>query len=122
MNSPVIERASNWHGEEEDSEYDSDADSESGDYRYNKDNNAEKERPLAAVSELVRSGGVEDAISIDEECPIRHDKYEDPYENKEKELPTRLACGHIIGSECLTRWLCENNSCPICRRNYGDVL
>ena len=32
------------------------------------------------------------------------------------EVRLRLPCNHIVGSGCITTWLQENNTCPICRR------
>lgn len=34
------------------------------------------------------------------------------------ELQLRLPCSHIVGSGCITIWLKENNSCPLCRREF----
>ena len=35
------------------------------------------------------------------------------------ELQIRLPhCGHVVGSGCITIWLKENNSCPLCRREF----
>ncbi|KAK5129699.1 hypothetical protein LTR04_005028, partial [Oleoguttula sp. CCFEE 6159] len=33
-------------------------------------------------------------------------------------VPTRLACGHIMGEECLFKWWeqGDSNTCPLCRR------
>ena len=31
------------------------------------------------------------------------------------ELPLKLPCNHVMGSACLTTWLENNNTCPICR-------
>ena len=38
----------------------------------------------------------------------------------EKDTPIRLRCGHVIGRECIKKWILGgNSSCPICR---GEVF
>ena len=34
------------------------------------------------------------------------------------ELQVRLPCSHVVGSGCIAVWLKNNNSCPICRREF----
>lgn len=34
------------------------------------------------------------------------------------EVATCLPCHHIVGSACIATWLKDNNSCPICRREF----
>ena len=34
------------------------------------------------------------------------------------EVEMRLPCDHSIGSACIATWLKDNNSCPICRREF----
>lgn len=38
------------------------------------------------------------------------------------ELPTLLACGHILGQHCIDTWLHDHPTCPLCRRKltYTD--
>ena len=33
------------------------------------------------------------------------------------EVPVKLPCNHIMGEDCLKKWLENNNSCPLCRNN-----
>ena len=40
----------------------------------------------------------------------------------EDQHPVRLPCNHIFGNQCITRWLVEHGTCPICRRNYADEI
>lgn len=35
------------------------------------------------------------------------------------EQPIKLACGHVFGHDCLSKWL-PNNTCPICRQTLLD--
>lgn len=39
----------------------------------------------------------------------------EPFDSTE-ELPVKLPCGHVMGRNCLDRWLAANDSCPLCRR------
>jgi hypothetical protein len=50
-------------------------------------------------------------------CKFSYGEDESNYE----ELPSKLGpCGHIFGTECITRRLSEgNNSCPLCRREFN---
>ena len=36
-----------------------------------------------------------------------------PYSN-DRHVPISLVCGHIIGQQCLNKWLLEKDCCPIC--------
>ncbi|PMD41630.1 hypothetical protein L207DRAFT_528239 [Hyaloscypha variabilis F] len=89
-------------------------------YEYDENDEDEKMRRLAAVRSLVHSGRLADLTNVDPECPICKEEISQP--NTGQEFPTRLACGHVFDSECLTRLLCEKNSCPSCRRKYGRIL
>ncbi|GME27067.1 uncharacterized protein HO173_012361 [Neofusicoccum parvum] len=35
--------------------------------------------------------------------------------------PSKLACGHVFGRECLKRWLDTSNTCPICRDEVSSM-
>ena len=37
------------------------------------------------------------------------------------EVAMRLPCDHCIGSACITTWLKDHNSCPLCRREFFPV-
>lgn len=34
------------------------------------------------------------------------------------ECQIRLQCNHLVGSHCIATWLHDNNTCPICRREF----
>lgn len=58
-------------------------------------------------------------ISEGECCAICLDKYGTlSRETGTIEVAIRLPCNHLIGSACIATWLQENNSCPICRREF----
>ena len=48
-------------------------------------------------------------------------KYDVPGEADDGEQPIKLACGHIIGHQCLQEWL-PQNTCPMCRRPLLEGL
>ena len=58
-----------------------------------------------------------------QECPICMEPYQD---FPKKENSVRLPCSHVIGKDCLLRWLktcalnSTNNTCPICRAILFD--
>lgn len=40
----------------------------------------------------------------------------DPFSSTEDpESPVRLPCGHVMGRNCISKWLTTSNSCPLCR-------
>ena len=36
------------------------------------------------------------------------------------EVQIRLPCSHMIGSICISTWLSDRNSCPLCRKEFFD--
>ena len=43
--------------------------------------------------------------------------------DKKAEHPVRLPCSHIVGAECIAKWLTErSNSCPYCRHEFFPRL
>ena len=65
----------------------------------------------------------------DRSCSICQIEYQTTYaEAKDHpvvdkgEQPIKLACGHVFGHDCLSRWL-PKMTCPMCRQNllYGHV-
>lgn len=71
----------------------------------------------AVILTFVRSLKTIDLISLgsdptDQKCSICLEKYGIV---PETDIPTKLGCGHIMGSECLKKWLITSESCPLCR-------
>ena len=33
-----------------------------------------------------------------------------------------LPCGHVYGAICITTWLEKEDTCPVCRRDFGEQL
>ena len=59
------------------------------------------------------------------ECIICQDPYGTASDtNIQTEHAVRLECDHIVGSECISKWLLERgkNSCPYCRRELFPLL
>lgn len=72
----------------------------------------------AAIMNFVRSLRHVDPTSLgsdpnDQNCSICLEKYGIVLES---DTPAQLACGHIMGAECLKKWLITSESCPHCRR------
>ncbi|KAM0794370.1 hypothetical protein BDR22DRAFT_895221 [Usnea florida] len=58
----------------------------------------------------------------DQTCPICFDDY---LQDQSRELPRRLPCGHIVGTECLLQWASAQNGtsaikCPRCTQPVID--
>lgn len=57
-----------------------------------------------------------------EQCGICLEEYNTTSrESGAIEAAIRLPCNHIIGSVCIATWLIDNNTCPICRREFFHV-
>jgi hypothetical protein len=77
---------------------------------------------LAAVSSLVIQIPIETIAVNDQKCGICRHNFKASFSDKQPETPVQLPCGPIFGSDCLTSWLWENWTCPICQRDYQSVL
>lgn len=71
----------------------------------------------AAILNLVRSPHYIEPNSLgsdpnDQNCSICLEKYGIVLES---DTPAQLACGHIMGAECLKKWPIRSESCPHCR-------
>ena len=49
----------------------------------------------------------------DQQCSICLEKYGRVLDS---DIPAQLACGHVMGAECLKKWFIRSESCPQCRR------
>lgn len=56
---------------------------------------------------------IDNEMDIGEPCPICYEQYD-----QSGEEPVSLPCDHVIGHECLDRWLWDEHksTCPCCRR------
>ena len=69
-----------------------------------------KSLPLVSLKDLSEDN---------KDCLICLESYSDPRKNSE--VPVRLPCNHVMGKDCLQRWLrssdsnSNNNTCPMCR-------
>ena len=58
-----------------------------------------------------------DLAEEDRTCPCCHCQYMAIREGEDVpfELPIKTKCGHILGYDCMRKWL-PNNTCPMCRK------
>lgn len=56
--------------------------------------------------------------STDTEEPQQ--KYLCEHNEEYKHVPLQMPCGHVFGQSCLSHWLKENTSCPLCRVSVGE--
>ena len=61
---------------------------------------------------------LEDLPENCDSCHICKELYDDPVPEVVVESPVKLPCNHIMGSECLAKWLDDNNTCPMCRTTF----
>lgn len=71
-----------------------------------------------AIVSFVRSLRPIDPTSLssnpyDQQCSICLEKYGRVLYS---DIPAQLACGHVMGAECLKKWFIRSESCPQCRR------
>lgn len=53
-------------------------------------------------------------------APAPWPKYLCEHDEEYAHLPLQLPCGHTFGQSCLSHWLKENTSCPLCRVSLGE--
>lgn len=77
------------------------------------DNNTDIYEPIIITIDYIDHMVVIDRVDIEneEECPICYD------ELNEENIVVIIKCGHIFHKKCINRWLNQNFSCPICRKN-----
>ena len=58
------------------------------------------------VDQLPRASDIPASLEpYDSECPICQEEYETARPGSEPESAIKLACGHMMGSDCLLHWL-----------------
>ncbi|CAG8961230.1 hypothetical protein HYFRA_00013286 [Hymenoscyphus fraxineus] len=92
---------------------------------------AREMRRIAAIVRLLTRVDINELTEDEESCPscvlpyLGQDGAE-PGNNPEGFAlccAIRLPCGHIWGDGCIERWFASgHNTCPMCRRNYSNVL
>lgn len=53
---------------------------------------------------------------VDDVCAICH------YEYRKDDDVKKLPCNHIYHSNCVSNWLEEHHSCPLCRKECGHII
>jgi hypothetical protein len=59
---------------------------------------------------------METVINIPSECSICLSS------QKSKEKITVLSCSHSYHNNCITKWVIQNNTCPLCRSNIDMTV
>ena len=84
------------------------------------------------IQSYITSLPVASAEEAGDTCNICYEKFGDSG-STDPETPLRLPCGHVFGSDCLTKLLLADNdtvytnsACPLCRRrmeifDFGDA-
>ena len=67
--------------------------------------------PIIITIDYIDHMVIIDDIEEEEGCPICYD------ELNNENIVVIIKCGHIFHKNCINRWLNQNFSCPICRRN-----
>ena len=65
---------------------------------------------------------VSSSSRTESDCTICGDAYGSSSPGKTPERAVALDCGHQFGVDCITTWLSENTTCPLCRRDFADEL
>jgi len=54
---------------------------------------------------------------LNNSCCICFEAYGTGGMHPRAEAPAQLACGHIFGDKCLSKWISAKSTCPLCRSN-----
>ncbi|KAL2557295.1 RING-H2 finger C1A [Forsythia ovata] len=65
--------------------------------------------PRSAIDAMPTVKITQRHLSTDSHCPVCKDKFELGTEARQ------MPCNHIYHSDCITPWLVQHNSCPVCR-------
>ena len=76
-------------------------------------------KALLETTQLLHPNEVQDQT-----CPVCYDDY---LQDQSRELPRKLPCGHIIGTECLLQWASAQDGttairCPWCTKPFINSL
>ncbi len=52
------------------------------------------------------------------ECPVCYDAYYTPADGVAEAAVRIKSCGHVLGEKCLDDWIQQNNTCPVCRKEF----
>ncbi|KAN0117478.1 hypothetical protein V8E51_003455 [Hyaloscypha variabilis] len=75
------------------------------------DRQLESHQSLSVVLMLV-----ENLPPDEQRCSICRDPYGTCHQDNKPEIAARIPCGHVFGFNCITIWLADHASCPLCRR------
>lgn len=86
--------------------------------------------PLSTITRIASTAfianlptvSITDILPEDRDCGICISPYSSPgnlettpFDNEQADVPVRLPCNHVLGRHCLSLWLSNNTTCPICR-------
>lgn len=74
-----------------------------------------------AISQLLEPVDIEELApdEFSQRCTICMETYG---EHSHEDLPSKLPCGHVFGTTCVTTWFMEHDTCGFCRHNYWAEL
>lgn len=84
-------------------------------------NNGSNTPNTDSESGAVDSGASASASTTTGTGPESRPKYLCEHNEEYGHLPLQMPCGHVFGRSCLSHWLKENTSCPLCRVSVGEA-